>query len=201
MKNKKEVKTFKALYEQKAQIKRINESSWFGIIIGALLFASGTYQSLCTVGILCVLFNIIALLGIVLILMGGFFPLALEKIVKANKTVFAFIGDLLLKSLLLPVYGAMIIINFFTHEKYLEKFGFCQYEEKCKRESSFVDYDEHNYKKHRYATIDSITNVLLFFSNNKMYIMIPIVIVLLVLGIMVFFASSNAVFSFVYTIF
>ncbi len=201
MKNKKGVKTFKALYEQKAQNQRINECSWFGIIIGTLLFVTGTYQSLCTVGILCVLFNIIALLGIVLVVLGGFFPLALEKLVKANKTVFAFIGDWILKILLLPIYVAMIIINFFTHEKYLEKFGFCKYEEKCQKESSFVDYDEHHYKKHRYATIDSVTNVLLFFSNNKMYIMIPIVIVLLVLGIMVFFASSNAVFSFVYTIF
>lgn len=194
-------RTFKETYEQKVQIKMINECSWFGIISGLIFITLGTYYSLCTVGFIYYFFKLVFYIGYFFVILGGFAPFVLKKLVVIYKSLLSFAGGYLLKALLIPVYALMCLINFFMRKKYEIKFGFNQWDNTGIVDSYFEDCNETNINKGKYATWDIVNNVLLFFINKKMYVLVPIVIILLVLGIVIFFASSNAVFSFVYTLF
>lgn len=194
-------KTFAEEYALRKEVSRINECSWFGICIGIVIILTGSYQSLCTVGFVCVLYKILLCVGILLLLAGSFYPLVLEIPVKIIKKVFSFTGGLILKFLLLPVYLMMILINVFTRKKYSEKFRYVKWRKEYSKEPLFSDYYNGTQKKYGNATLDIINNTLSFFARNKMFTVIPLVIILLVFGLIMFFASSSAVFSFVYTLF
>jgi len=201
MKNKKTALSFKADYEHREMMRRINENSWFGIISGIILSVVAGYQSLCTVGIVSVLFKIVAAIGLIILVIGSFFPDILNKPVKISKKAGSFLGGLMLKLLLVPVYLLMASVNMVMHKGYSKKFGFDRWENTGREKTSFYDYSELAHKSGRFTTVDIINSVLDFFVANKTFVVIPIVILLLIFGMLIFFASSNAVFSFVYTLF
>ena len=195
------VNTFSQEYDERIKSNKINECSWFGICLGLIMLAVGLYQSLCTVGLWCVFYKIICGIGLLLLLIGSFFPGVLNKPVHLIKNVFSVVGKYLLRLLLLPIYLAFAIMNIFVNKKYSHRFKYISWEEDAEAEPKFDDYIEITVKKGRYAIFDTIDNTLLFFAKNKTYIAIPVVLILLILGMMMFFASSSAVFSFVYTLF
>jgi len=201
MENEKIFLFFKDQYEHRTKVRKINENSWFGIILGVILSVVAGYQSLCVVGILSVVFNILVVIGLLLVVSGGFFPRALSNPVRLIRKACSALGNIILKILLIPVYVLMTLVNMILHKSYSEKFGFSRWKKSEKEKSSFYDYKELTHKNGRFVTVEIINNILDFFVANKIFVVIPIVILLLIMGMIVFFASSNAVFSFVYTLF
>lgn len=201
MNNKKEAVSFREQYEEQCKTREANENSWFGIISGTALFVIGMYQALCVDGFRCILFYIMAGIGAILLLSGSFFPFALKTPVALIKKIFGFIGKYILRILLLPVYLVMTIINLFTHRSYSKKFNFLQWNEDGSVTSEFSEYENIMRRGHRYALLGIVSEVFSVFINRRMFIIIPVVTVLLILGAIMFFASSSAVFSFVYTLF
>ena len=201
--NKKEAErsSFEEQYKQKIRLRKSDECSITGIVAGFAFIFTGIYQSLCSIGIAVVVYSVMVCIGTVLVFLGGFFPLAIEKPVMLIKKIFSVIGRYVLRVLIAPVYALLVIINLFTHRRYAEKFGFRRWTEGCDAETSFYDYADFTAGKKKYVIPDIISRVIRLFIDNKMYVLIPVVIILLALGTVMFFASTNAVFSFVYTLF
>ena len=86
------VNTFSQEYDERIKSNKINECSWFGICLGLIMLAGGLYQSLCTVGLWCVFYKIICGIGLLLLLIGSFFPGVLNKPVHLIKNVFSVVG-------------------------------------------------------------------------------------------------------------
>lgn len=193
--------TFKEQYEHTIKVRKANENSWFGIIFGIIISAFSAYQSLCTIGIVSVLFNVLAAMGLIMIILGSFFPASLSVFIKIARKTGAVLGNIVLKIMIIPVYFLMALVNVITNKRYSEKFEFARWDNSEKYESSFNDHIELKHKSGRFITVDIINSIIDFFVVNKTFIIIPIVVLLLILGLIVFFASSNVVFSFVYTLF
>ncbi len=192
---------FKELYKNYIESRAVNECSWFGIISGICLSSFSAYQSLCTTGVVCIIFKVLAFLGLILIFLGGFLPLKLKKTAQLFKNTFSLVGGIVLKVFLIPVYFVITFINAFKYKKYSNKFNFIQWSEGDIVNSTYYDYNDTIKKRNKNVVIDIINAVFFVFLNKKMYVVIPIVVILLTLGLVMFFASSNAVFSFVYTLF
>lgn len=194
-------KSFGEEYFYKKRIRAANESSIVGIILGFILLLTGAYKALCTIGILCVLCKVVAFSGFVLIILGGFFSPLLEKPVAAMRKLLSVFGSVILKVLIAPVYLFMIIIGIFNRKSYSNKFLFRSWENQCDTETTLFDFRKTVYNRKKYVLFDLISRMITLFALYKMYIVIPVVIILFALGLIIFFASSNAVFSFVYTLF
>lgn len=201
MKNNDTGTSFEQQYKEKCTIRSVNESSIVAIIFGIVMLFYGAFKAMCTIGLLCILFNLFACFGVVLIAFGAFFPLLLKKPLEQIRNVLSYVGRSILKIFLIPIYLFMSLINLFKHKKYEKLFVFSRWEDESTVESSFSDYKKYGAKSGRFAVLDVVQRVLVLFASYKMYVFLPVVIVLIFLGAILFFASSNAVFSFVYTLF
>ena len=201
MRNRK-TKSFREAYYNKKEISIVNEASFFGIIFGIAVFAFSGYNSLCTVGLVNILFKTMSVCAIVLVIVTVAFPMLISKPVAVLKKLFQRIGKIILIVLLSPVYILICLANLLMNKPYSEKFQFARWDNEAKFvPAGFSDYEEVEYKEHKFITLGILDEVFSFFSKKKMFILIPIATLLFILGIIMFFASSNAVFSFIYTLF
>lgn len=194
-------KSFRKQYNNLCKRRKINELSLSGIVSGAVLCAVGLYHTLCFEGGWLAVFYGISIIGAVLIVLGTFLPTILETPFKYLKKYTKFIGGFLLKIILIPFYLVMSFINIFTRKKYYGNFGFYKWDDNSNITCEFSEYSNTKSKKHKYVTLGIAEDVFMTLYKNKTFILIPLVAVLLALGFVFFFASSNAVFSFVYTLF
>mgnify|MGYP006383899019 CR=1 FL=1 len=194
-------KTFTEEYEQRSTLKAINEYSWFGIIWGLALGLLGAYQAICTAGIISIIFKAVSVVGVVLLAVGVMAPLWLRKPAEIIKKAFSAVGNIILKVVLLPVYMVMAVVNLLNNKKYSSKCGFKNWEERDSAQTAYSDFNNSGESKYKHTVTGTFVKVIGFFVNNKMYVVVPIVIILLFVGFVMFFASSSAVFSFVYTLF
>ena len=200
-KTRKTEKTFREEYDRRNRIKTANECSWFCIVWGLILFFACGYQAICTQGLLNAMYIIIALIGLLLLVFGTAAPLKMQKGVAFVKSVFSVFGNAVLKGILLPVYFVLMLINACNHKKYTQKFGFKNWDACNHTDTAYFDFNRFDANKHKHTPLRTGIDVLTFFAGNGMYVVIPIVIILLILGIVMFFVSTGAVFSFVYTLF
>lgn len=194
-------KTFSQWYAENTEKNKINESSWFGIIGGLVLTLVGVYQALCTDATANLLFKALAFIGLAVVIIAVIFPKILYKPMLILKSLFSFFGGFILKIVLLPVYIFMMLINLFIRKGYKKKFRFVKWDDAQPAKSFFADCENTSDGKGNYTTSRVIGIVMSFFAGNQLYIVIPVIVVLLILGSIAFFASSHAVFSFVYTLF
>lgn len=193
--------TFREQYTYKQEIKAANENSWFCIIIGTILFLLCGYRYLCTTGILQILSSILAILGIILVFVVGFFPKITAKPVALIKKILGYIGGIITKLLLIPVFLIMTVLNLFIRKKYENTYMYSSWDNCDNIIPEFKTITSVDRKKKKYVFFQIISDIFTSLSQRKMYVLFPVAIILLIIGIILFFASSNAVFSFVYTLF
>ncbi|MBO5410304.1 MAG: hypothetical protein J6A60_03485 [Clostridia bacterium] len=197
MEKTKKEKTFSEEYDRRSRARLINDCSWFGIVWGIVLLLAAAYHAICTEGVVNIICKAIAVLGILLLVAGVAAPLILQKVTHAIRAVFSAFGGVVLKIFLLPVYFVMTVINAFTRKKFSAKFGFGDFEKSKLADTAYCDFNADGRKTSKHTVID----VLGLFVSNGMYFLVPVILVLLFVGAVMFFASSSSVFSFVYTMF
>lgn len=201
MKKNKTAKTFREEYAQRSRLNAINECSWFCIVCGSVLALSAAYWAVCTVGVLNIMFRTVIVIGFLLVAIGVISPLLIKKLTEIIKKVFSFAGDIILKVILLPVYLILTVVNAFTGKKYSAEFGFINWEERNSVTTAYSDFITSGEGKYKHTITSTIIRVLSFLVNNRMFVLVPIVLLLMILGVIMFFASSSVIFSFVYTLF
>ena len=190
-------------WKDRTQLKNtVNECSLFGLFAGTALFFGCGYRALCEIGVRETLFFAGAVIGLILIVIGGFFPLVLRFPLKLLKKGTHFLGTQLLRLLMLPVFLILWCMSVFTKKKAGKKYPFTRWSgDDNAPETSYSPYAEQKYKTSGAAVFSVVNNLLLFLSRNRFFFLIPILILLVLLGLAFFFASSQAVFTFIYTLF
>lgn len=182
--------------------KEVNEASWFGLITGLILSAVFGLRAICSTGLLKTIFLIPTAIGFILFLLGGFNAPMLIPLSKAFRKAASSIGTFILRIILLPVYLMLLIFSLFGKKSTAKKYEFFSWDTYNNApETSFLPYEYVQSKPHRSALLGTLNSIFFVFAKNKQFILIPLVIILLILGLVFFFLSSSSVFGFVYTLF
>lgn len=192
--------SFREQYNDREETKAANENSLFCIVCGTIMFLYGGMGYLCTGSLLSILCAVVAVIGILTATVGGFFSKVMSKPMALVKKALGFIGNTITKVLLMPVYAVMTVINLFVKNKQ-NRFRYCSWDDADSIFPSFTTIDFAERKQKKFAFVQVLNDVFASLSKIKMAILFPIAVILLILGIVLFFASSNVVFSFVYTLF
>ncbi|MBQ6020078.1 MAG: hypothetical protein IJL26_07860 [Clostridia bacterium] len=203
-KRKKEKNAFASFSEQRAANelkKEINSCSWFGLILGVVLFFVFFLKALSSVGVSCVIYWIVTALGGIVFLLGGFYPPALKPLMRLMQKFGNFIGKYILRILMIPVYVIMLIPALFLRRSTAKKYEFVSWQDACAVKPAYLPYHENEYKKGSTGFLGTLNNLMFFLAKNKLLFLLPIVIILVVLGLVFFFISANSVFTFIYALF
>lgn len=194
-------KAFSEYVSVKKEKHEINEISWTGLIIGTVFMLVFGYKALCEIGAKCVVFSALAVFGLLLFLLGGLFPWVLKKPFGLLKRATDAIGKFIFRIILLPVYFVFTVLAVFVRPFIGKKYEFYSGTEFAKNEPEYIPFYEKKYETARFTTIHIINNVLTFFSENGMKILIPLILMIIILGVVFFFISTHSVLSFIYTLF
>lgn len=175
----------------------------FGLILGCLLCILGSMEFLVSTGIkeqawiLCILF------GCLLIVLGVLTPSTLYYPEKAFRTFANLIGRCLFSILLTIIYVFFITPVGMVY-RYFHKSGFYCWDDSLSGDMmGFTDKkDECSSINHnRFVMAAQFYIIIGYFIKNKRFFMIPVLVILLVLGLLLFFVSTSVVAPFIYTIF
>lgn len=162
--------SFREQYAHKQERKIANENSWFCIIIGTVLFLLFGYRYLCSTGTLQILSCILAVFGIILAVVGGFFPKITYKPVAFIKKSLGYIGNVITKIILLPIYLIMTVLNLFTREKYKKTYMYHSWDNCDSIITEFKAISPIDRKKKKYAFFKlSVIFSLLFHKEKCMF--------------------------------
>ncbi len=193
--------SFRAWRDETDKKREINSSSWFGLILGLILTAAGLINALTHVGAAAVAYWILAGVGAVCFLLGGFYPIPLRYPMRLMQKVGNFIGKYVLRVLMVPIYVLMAVPALFLRRVTAKKYEFRSWDGSAPASASFLPYKEEPYKKASVGFIGTLNNLFFFLAQNKLLFLLPIVVILIVIGLVSFFISANSVFTFIYTLF
>lgn len=200
-KEKKRAESFSELRAYNEEKKEINSCSWFGLILGVVLFFVFFLRALSTVGAVSVICWVITALGGVCFLLGGFFPLALRPLMRLMQKFGNFVGKYILRVLMVPIYIIMLIPALFLRGSTAKKYEFTAWKDPDGVRAAYIPYKENEYKKGSTGFLGTLNNLVFFLAKNKLLFLLPIVIILVVVGLVFFFISANSVLTFIYALF
>jgi|GEM_PF-3404197 len=190
--------SFSQYYDEKKLKREISNASISLIVPGIVLATVSLMRYFVSEGFSEAISVFAVVFGLVLVVLGTFFPRYMLPVTKKLYRLFNKLGVVILKALLIPVYIVTYITTFW-------------YAKRKNREYLFVKWDgepsagETYFKKEDGAKLNEgksfrvIGSIFSGISVHKMYILLPLIIVLLLIGLLFFFISSSAVFSFIYT--
>ena len=183
--------------------KKTNEASWFGLITGLVLTLVFGLQAICYDDIVRkIIFRSLVLLSLYVFVLGGFFPHVLFPVTAKVKIIANFIGKFILKIILVPFYLILFIVSLFFKKKTSEKYEFYSWNSPSDApKPEYLKFETVEIKPHRSSMLGTLNRIVYVFAKNKLYFLVPLVVLLLVLGLIFFFLSSSSVFGFVYTLF
>ncbi len=183
--------------------KEIRDLSLFGQLGGLILFVLALFKYFTAFQTwqVCIVF-LVGVLGMYLSLGGFFFPKSIKWLYRGFSYVGDKIGQIIFCVLLTILYFCLVtpisIIMKRNKESYLlsewqgeysglERWGFTKW--------SQVKVTE------RKGFLGAVLKVMGTFAGNGQYILIPSVLILVILGIILFFVSSSVLAPFIYTLF
>lgn len=196
----KDKKTLFSQYYYKKKQKREILNASVSLIIGGF-FITGFFliKMIVSVGVTETISFAAMLFGVVLIVLGTVIPHKTVPAVQGISRLFNRIGSVVIKALLIPIYVLTFLTTFWFLRSKKKAYRFETWENSPPMipDTYFekgITQQVHSQKT--YAVLGSIFSEI---SAHKMYILLPLVVILLVLGLIFFFVSSSSVFSFIYT--
>lgn len=190
---------FSQYYHQKKQKREMINASLSLIIGGFFITAFFLIKMIVSVGVTEKVSIAAMLFGVVLIVLGTAIPHKIVPVVQGISLLFNKIGSVVIKVLLIPIYIFTFLTTFWFLRSKKKAYRFETWESSPPLIPNTyfekgITQQVHSQKT--YAVIGSIFSEI---SAHKMYILLPLVVILLVLGLIFFFVSSSTVFSFIYT--
>jgi Family of unknown function (DUF5989) len=178
----------------------------FGLVLGWGLLLIGAAKFFFTVGAIATLWLVAMAAGVVILGVAVIAPTLLRPLERGWMAVGTKIGHLILSAILLVVYftsfaaiGAYMRRTRGLHPFYAwSSADFSGHEGWVPKELSSLPIDVNDQKR---ATIFQLVRVMNYFVRHGKMIYIPTLIVLLTLGILLFFLQTSALAPFIYTLF
>ncbi|MBQ7638225.1 MAG: hypothetical protein IJS90_04930 [Clostridia bacterium] len=190
--------SFSQYYDEKSLKKEISDASIALIVMGFILIFAAFLRWLVSVGFAQILSAAAIALGFALIVIGAFFTKNVLPVTRKVFAIFNKIGAFVIRGLLAPVYALTYITTFWYAGIKRRDYQFFEWDGSPPAESTFFEKENAAIlnKKRAFGVIGSIFSGI---SSHKIYILFPLVIILLLIGLVFFFISSSTVFSFIYT--
>lgn len=178
----------------------------FGIVGGVVLFGVGGLNYLNNTGIVGTIWFVVASIGFALIALGLIVPDILVRPYNVLLGITSVIGNTIFRVLLLFVYYILIVPFGMITKKKREQYGYLSWdndENLTLINTSFDEWDESEAQNKRKSNgmLTVFINVIGMMIERKQIFMIPAIIVLVILGLLLFFASSTVLAPFIYTLF
>lgn len=179
----------------------------FGIITGGSLFLLAGFRLLYVVDGLDAFWRTGLVFSSILFLLGLFYPVSLLPIHKGMQKLTGWIGKYLLGFLLIVVYfGLLLPIGWLMRRRSGTAPVFSWSEQQLDAVEGWITKeviiaDQNHYGLRGLVNLLQPFNILAHFVRYRQYILLPVVIFLIAIGLLIFFASSSVLAPFIYTIF
>lgn len=192
--------------EQRKSLEDMKNQILFGFMFGWLLFVLGAVWYFSVSGFYEIICAFLCLIGVTLVFLGFFIPSALKHPYKVFSFFGEKVGNVIFKVILSLIYVLLILPVGLVVKKKRPQFGIYAWDnEFCGQENAFVKTSEYKEKgpdeSVAFPKLLNIYRLMGRIINNKWYIIIPATSLMIILGLILFFASANVVSFFIYTIF
>ena len=192
--------------EKKARIDAMEEEKnhiIFGLMGGTIQMIVGALNWLTAAGAWEVVCVCVAALGLLLVLPAIVVPAFLKYPYKAFRFFGNTMGKVIFAVILTALYCLFVLPVGLVLRRNREAQGYLSWEQESPEPRSlFADIDRSATQKTGRASYFGIVHRLLaVFAANRKFILIPIVIILVIVGLVLFLVSANVVTGFIYTIF
>jgi len=198
----------KAYMERKKQndeMEELKNETIFGLMGGILLVLVGalnwlTAQDFWETVCLCA-----AALGLLFFVLGIVVPAALKYPYKVFRFWGNLVGKVIFAVVLAALYAVLIFPVGLLQRRKREAQGCCSWDKTPPElHSAFVDImqtDNPKAKSGRTSYFGILYQLFSGLVTNRRFILIPVVVILVIVGLVLFFASSNVMTAFIYTLF
>lgn len=182
--------------------KEMKDDAVFGLLGGIIMVALGSLRWLISVSWISCIWLFIALTGGLLFLTGLIAPCLLRKIYRVFSIVGNKIGEIIFWTLLIIVYCLFIIPVGILMKKKREEYFYAEWENEYtgKEKSGFIVWSGKE-KSDRNGMLGTVWGLMEYVIGNGKSFLLPVIVVLIVLGIILFFVSSSVLAPFIYTLF
>jgi len=198
-------KTYIELKKDKDILEEEKNQIIFGLMGGIILMVLGALNWLTSgPGVWEIVCICIAALGAVFFLLAIIVPAFLKYPYKAFRAWGNFVGKILFSFVLAILYLLFIFpVGLFLRRKREEQGYFTWDGTPPPPHSIFADLtqSENQARTTKASYLGILYRLLALFAANRKYILIPAVIVLVIVGLILFFVSTNVVTGFIYTLF
>ncbi len=166
----------------------------FGIILGLIIFYLSVVKFFSSVDTTYDKIEVLfMMLGLLISAVVTIYPNIINRFYIIVRKVFGKIGKILLGIILLVIYLVLVMpIGFLMTIKdkiFIKEIG-----------TSFCSYNSSNSLNYKSRT-RRLINVISMFIDEKYILMLPLIIILIILGIVLFFSQTSVIAPFVYTLF
>lgn len=185
-------------YDERSLRKEISNASLSLMIPGLIVSVVFALRAIVSMGFSEKFSIAMAVLGLLAVLLGVAVPRRMIPVTKKLSGFFNRVGVVLIKVLLIPVYCITFLTSFWYAKIKRRDYRFASWEDRRPVQTTFFEQESESLvsRKRGFMVIGSILSGI---SAHKMYILLPLILVLLVVGLLFFFVSSSTVFSFIYT--
>jgi len=177
----------------------------FGLMGGIILIAFGALNWLSATGLWEIACVCLAALGLLLVMLAVVVPAFLKYPYKAFRFFGNTAGKVVFAVVLAVLYFVFILPVGLILRRKREAQGYFTWKNTPPKPQSLfvaVTQTDGSATKKRKASYLGITYQLFsVFAGNRKYILIPVVIILVIVGLVLFFVSSNVMTAFIYTLF
>lgn len=182
--------------------RRVKDSSLFGLMLGTILIMISLLRWIMTYSNMSYFWEVSGVIGFFLFIAGALVPQCITWFYKGMRYVGNKIGNVIFSVLLFMVYGLLVIPISFLMRNRKKNYSYALWDDEYKGEDTSCFFPWKEKKKVEARGIRGVSYELIqYFILNGKIIFIPVVIILLMIGIILFFVSSSVFAPFIYTLF
>mgnify|MGYP005837175775 CR=1 FL=1 len=193
---------------ERQQLTRLKQQVVFGLTLGWIITLFSGFQYLFAVNANDSLWKILLVMGVVVIALAIVFPSTLAWIEKLFRLVTQHIGEVIFSLILITSYILLIVPVGLILQWWKGTEPFYSWQDKCtiavqgwvtkeiREEMGQIRADD----RKRPLIVQSIWVVAHFFRSGN-YLFIPVLTLMLVLGLVMFFVKTSSLAPFIYTLF
>ena len=182
--------------------KKVEDSSLFGLMSVIILILISFLRWIVTYSNMAYLWEISGAIGILLFMAGALVPQSITWFYNGMRCIGNKLGNIIFSVLLFIVYGIFVVPISFIMKNRKNNYSYILWDDEYKGEenSCFSPWKEK--KKVEAKGIRGVSfGLIQYMILNRKFIFIPVVVVLLMIGIVLFFVSSSVFAPFIYTLF
>jgi len=182
--------------------RKVKDSSLFGLASGTMLILISFLRWIVSYSNMAYLWEVLGVIGFFLFMSGALVPQCITWFYNRICCIGNKIGNIIFSTLLFIVYGFFVIPTSLFMRNRKNNYSYILWDDEYKgEETSCFSPWRQKQKVEAKGIRGAAFGLIQYLIFNGKIIFIPVVIILLIIGIVLFFVSSSVVAPFIYTLF